>query len=170
MKKKIRYTPEKKFTVKDDGFFGEFYRAEKDQFPGKAIIAFGGSQGLFLLCQWMAEKFIDAGMSTMIIAYHGEEGLPKILKDQPADAVEKAALWLRNNGFEKIGLWGISMGGTLALLAGSRLPDLISCVVSVAPMEMIPQAEDAKRPLEGSAFSWHGQSLPYMKYVPSDGK
>lgn len=170
MKKKIRYTPEKKFTVKDDGFFGEFYRAEKDQFHGKTIIAFGGSQGLFLLCQWMAEKFIDAGMSTMIIAYHGEERLPKILKAQPADAVEKAALWLRNNGFEKIGLWGISMGGTLALLAGSRLPDLISCVVSVAPMEMIPQAEDAKRPLEGSAFSWHGQSLPYMKYVPSDGK
>ena len=170
MKKKIRYTPEKTFTVRDDGFFGEFYRAETDQFPGKAMIAFGGSQGLFLLCQWMAEKFVDAGMNTMIIAYHGEEGLPKILKDQPADVVEKAAFWLKQNGFEKIGLWGISMGGTLALLAGSKLPELISCVVSVAPMEMIPQAEDSKRPLEGSAFSWHGQSLPYMKYVPSDGK
>lgn len=170
MKNKIRYTPEKTFTVKEDGFFGEFYRAERDQFPGKAMIAFGGSQGLFLLCQWMAEKFVDAGMNTMIIAYHGEEGLSKELKDQPADAVEKAAVWLKENGFEKIGLWGISMGGTLALLAGSKLPDLVSCVVSIAPMEMIPQAEDAKRPIDGSAFSWHGQSLPFMKYVPSDGK
>jgi hypothetical protein len=24
--------------------------------------------------------------------------------------------------------------------------------------------------MDGSAFSWHGQSLPFMKYVPSDGK
>ncbi len=49
----------------EDGFFGKFYRAERDQFPGKAMIAFGGSQGLFLLCQWMAVH--SAGMDNLFL-------------------------------------------------------------------------------------------------------
>ena len=44
----------------------------------------------------------------LILPYHGEPGLPKLLKDQPVDVIEKAALWLKAQGYEKIGLWGIS--------------------------------------------------------------
>lgn len=168
MKKKMKYRPQKKFSVAEDGFFGEFYQTENDRFPGKCMIAFGGSQGLFLLCQWMAEKFIDAGMNVLIIAYHKEKGLPKDLRDQPVESVENAALWLRSQGFKKIGVWGISMGGTLALLVGSMFPDLISCVVSIAPMEMVPQAQNSKGPIAGSAFAYRGKPLPYMSYVPDD--
>ena len=103
----------------------------------------------------------------MLIAYHGEEGLPKILKDQPVDVIEHAAEYLLSHGYEKAGVWGISMGGELALLAGSLLPDLISCVVSIAPLQMVMQAEDNKVPIDGSSFSFHGKPLPYVNYVPS---
>ncbi len=108
-------------------------------------------------------------MDVLILAYHGEPGLRKLLKGQPVDVIEKAAMWLKAQGYEKIGLWGVSMGGCLALLAGSLLPELISCVVASAPMEMVPQAEDSKCPIPGSAFSFHGRSLPYIRYIP-DGK
>lgn len=169
---KPKYKPQQTFSIAKDGFFGEYYPATGEKFKGKSLIIFGGSAGLFLLTQVLACMFVDEGMSTMAIAYHGEEGLPKALKDQPVDVVEKAAQWLKNKGCEKVGVWGISMGGCLALLAGSLMPDLISCVVSVAPLEMVSQAEgeNDKHLTRGSAFSWHGKSLPYMKYVPSDPK
>lgn len=169
---KPKYKPQQTFSVAKDGFFGEYYPATGEKFKGKSLVIFGGSMGLFLLTQMLAEKFVDEGMSVMAIAYHVEEGLPKELKDQPVDVVEKAAQWLKNNGYEKVGVWGISMGGCLALLAASMMPELISCVVSVAPMEMVPQAEEklGKNLLNGSAFSWHGKSLPYMKFVPSNTK
>ena len=161
-----RVKPEQTFTMDRDGFFGEYCRAEENAFPGKCVIAFGGSVGKFLLSQMMAWEFAASGMDTLILAYHGEPGLPKLLKDQPVDVIERAALGLKARGYEKIGLWGVSMGGCLALLAGSLLPELISCVVASAPMEMVPQAEDNKRPIPGSAFSFHGEPLPFVRYVP----
>ena len=161
-----RVKPEQTFTMDHDGFFGEYCRAEENAFPGKCVIAFGGSVGKYLLSQMMAWEFAASGMDTLILAYHGEPGLPKRLKDQPVDVIERAALWLKARGYEKIGLWGVSMGGCLALLAGSLLPELISCVVASAPMEMVPQAEDNKRPIPGSAFSFHGKPLPCVRYVP----
>ena len=167
MTKKVK--PEQSFSMEQDGFFGEYYRAAHNSFPGKCMIAFGGSVGKFLLSQMMAREFAASGMDVLILAYHGEPGLPKLLKDQPVDVIEKAALWLKEQGYEKIGLWGVSMGGCLALLAGSLLPELVSCVVASAPMEMVPQAEDSKCPIPGSAFSFHGKSLPFVRYVP-DGK
>ena len=167
MTKKVR--PEQSFSMERDGFFGEYYRAKDNAFPGKCVIAFGGSVGRFLLSQMMAWEFAASGMDVLILAYHGEPGLPKRLKDQPVDVIEKAALWLRVRGYEKIGLWGVSMGGCLALLAGSLLPELISCVVASAPMEMVPQAEDNKCPIPGSAFSFHGKPLPCVRYIP-DGR
>ena len=102
----------------------------------------------------------------MIIAYHGKNGLPKILKNQPVDVIENSAKYLLNNGYKQIGVWGISMGGCLALLAGSLMPELISCIVSIAPLQMVMQAEKAKTPVEGSSFSFHGTELPFVRYVP----
>ena len=108
-------------------------------------------------------------MTVLALAYHGALGLPKFLVEQPVDVIEQAAKHLKRIGYRKVGLWGISMGGCLALLAGSLLPELISCVVSVAPMELVPQGEVRKKPVLESAFSFHGQPLPYAPYVPSDG-
>lgn len=154
--------------MKDDGFFGELMVPEEDRFPHRCMIVFGGSAGSFLLTQLVGDCFMDAGLSAMLIAYHGEEGLPSLLKDQPVDVIEHAAEYLLSHGYEKAGVWGISMGGELALLAGSLLPDLISCVVSIAPLQMVMQAEDNKVPIAGSSFSFHGKPLPYVNYVPSD--
>ena len=169
--KKLAHQAERAFSVEKDGFFGEFYRGIGEGFPGKSMILFGGSAGKFLLTQMLAQWFVEAGLSVVALAYHGEPGLPQELRNQPVDVVERAAQWLHAQGFEKVGLWGISMGGGLALLAGSLLPELVSCVVAAAPLEMVTQAQTTTdHLLEGSSFSFHGQPLPYVPFVPSDGK
>ncbi len=160
---KRKYKPDKTFTIESNGFFGELYISTSNKFSDKCIIAFGGSEGSFLLTQLCADKFKEAGISVMIIAYHGKKGLPKILKNQPVDVIEKSAKYLLNNGYKQIGVWGISMGGCLALLAGSLMPELISVVISIAPLQMVMQAEKFKKPIEGSIFSFHGIELPYAQ-------
>jgi len=49
-----RIKPNQSFSMEQDGFFGEYYKAKDNAFPGKCIIAFGGSVGKFLLSQMMA--------------------------------------------------------------------------------------------------------------------
>lgn len=163
---KRKYKPDRKFTVEKDGFYGELYISTDKVFKEKCIIAFGGSEGSFLLTQLCADRFKEAGISVMAIAYHGKNGLPDILKNQPVDVIENSAKYLLNNGYKKVGVWGISMGGCLALLAGSLMPELISCVVAIAPLQMVMQAEKSKTPIHGSSFSFHGIELPFAQYVP----
>lgn len=120
-------------TVEKDGFHGVLYRPETDVFSGKALIAFGGSDGRFPLTCMLAEIFQRAGLTTLALAYWNAPGLPEAIAALPVESVERAALWLRGQGYENLSLRGTSKGGELALLAGSLLPELISCVVAVCP-------------------------------------
>lgn len=160
------------FTVERDGFHGALYRPATDRFPGKALIAFSGSDGSFPLTCKLAEIFQGAGLTTLALAYWNAQGLPKQIAALPVEAVERPALWLRSRGCEKVGLWGISKGGELALLAASLMPELISCVVAVSPMDMVCQAIDPgkKKPLPGSSWSWRGAQLPYAPFDWSPGR
>ncbi len=160
------------FTVERDGFHGALYRPAADRFPGKALIAFSGSDGRFPLACKLAEIFRGAGLTTLALAYWNAPGLPKQIAALPVEAVERPALWLRSRGCEKVGLWGISKGGELALLAASLMPELISCVVAVSPMDMVCQAIDPgkKKPLPGSSWSWRGAQLPYAPFDWSPGR
>jgi len=164
--KKLKYKPIQTFTVHDNKFFGEFYKAELNRYPGKAIIAFGGSTGTMLINRMLAEQFANAGIDVMIIEYHGQEGLPDDLLNQPVEVVGYAAEWLKNAGYKKIGLWGISMGTCLAVLAAANFPDFISCAVLVSPMHMVTQAEKKNDSgvREGSAFALYGKPFPYAKW------
>ena len=70
-----RIKPNQSFSMEQDGFFGEYYKAKDNAFLGKCMIAFGGSVGKFLLSRMMAWEFAAAGMDVLILAYHGEPGL-----------------------------------------------------------------------------------------------
>lgn len=54
-----------------------------------------------------------------------EEGLPKQFSAVPIDTLEAVAKRLHDMDYEKVGLWGISKGAELALVAGSFLPRLV---------------------------------------------
>ena len=152
------------YRVETDGFFGELYLPAEDRFPGKALIAFSGSDGGLALTRALAGVFQARGLSTLALAYVGEEGLPQGFSGIPIEYVEAAAKRLHAMGYEKVGLWGISKGAELALTAGSLLPGLVNAVVAVAPMNTVCQAFVKGKGivfLPGSCWSFRGQELPY---------
>ena len=163
---RLTLTPKTEFTLKKDGFIGVLYRPERDEYSGKTVVMFGGSDGIYNLTKLIAEQYVKRGMSILALAYWNEPGLPDGFEKVPVEQVEKAALWLHAHGVEKVGLWGISMGAEMALLAGSLMPDLISCVTAVCPTNICSQGFVKKKgvqPLECAAFSWRGEELPWAR-------
>lgn len=155
------------FRVATDGFFGELYHPEKDPYPGKALICFSGSDGGIELAKALAGAFQAQGLTTLALAYVLEEGLPNQFSKVPVDTLEAAAKRLHDMGYEKVGVWGISKGAELALLAGSLLPGLINAVISVSPMNTVCQGfvkDKGISFIKGSSWSFHGKELPYSAY------
>jgi len=91
------------------------------------------------------------------------------------DPFEKAVAWLKNQGYEKIYIYGISKGGELALLAASMIPD-INGVIALSPMHCVWSGLKGNKGLldkkvtDISEFTWRGKDLPCMqailKYTP----
>ena len=155
------------YHVKIDGFHGELFRPVEDKYPGKALICFSGSDGGCEMSKLLASVFQSHGLTTLAIAYVGEEGLPDKFVNVPIDTIEVAAKHLHNLGYEKVGLWGISKGAELALLAGSLLPEIVNAVISVAPMSTVCQGFAKEKGIvfkPQSSWSFHGKTLPYTPF------
>ena len=72
---KRKYKPDKTFTMKNDGFFGELYISTDNIFNGKCIIAFGGSEGNFLLTQLCADKLVFGEFLWVVVLLCLQEAL-----------------------------------------------------------------------------------------------
>lgn len=165
----MKLTPDRRYTIEKDGFFGCKYEPRQNAFHGKALVMVGGSDGYFSLVCLIAEQFVKRGMTVLALAYWNRPGLPAAYEKIPIEPVRKAALCLQSEGYEKIGLWGFSKGAELVLLAGSVFTDLISCVVAVSPINIcgqgIKKGERLKTKgiglLDCSSWSLGGEAIPY---------
>jgi len=109
------------------------------------------------------------------MCYFNVPGLPDNLIRVPVDPFEKAVGWLKEQGYERIYVYGISKGGELALLAASLIPG-ISGVVAISPMHCVWSGLVGNKGLldkkvsDISEFTWRGEDLPCMqavlKYAP----
>lgn len=155
------------FRVGKDGFHGELFCPVKDEYPGKALVCFSGSDGNFELAKKLAAVFQVRGLTTLALAYVNEDALPNRFYHIPIDTLEAAARRLHQMGYEKVGLWGISKGAELSLLAGSLLPGVVNAVVAVAPMSIACQGfmkEKGIIILPGSSWTFHGKEIPYTSF------
>ena len=155
------------YRVNTDGFYGELFLPEEDKYPGKALICFSGSDGGIELAQSLANVFQSHGLTTLALAYALGEGLPDQFSKVPIDFLESAAKRLHDMGYQKVGLWGISKGAELALLAGSLLPELINAVIAVSPMNTVCQGFVKDKGISfvpTSSWSFHGSEIPYTPY------
>lgn len=80
--------------------------------------------------------FSENGISALGICYWNVEGLPNQLIRVPIEPFEKAVQWLKEKGYEKIFIYGISKGAELALLTASLIKD-ISGVVALSPSHCV---------------------------------
>ena len=170
-KPKLKYAPNATFTVDRDGFFGEYYEPKAIHFPGKAMVVCSGSDGSFLLTQLVAEKFYEAGMPVIAMAYWNAPGTPQDVELSPVEYLQKACVWLRAKGFHP-GVWGISLGGLYVLLCASLFPE-IECVVAASPVHILFQGGSFTHGLHfagTSPFSFRGKGLPYVGISDEDAK
>ena len=148
----------KKYTVAEDGFVGYWHPA--DGHAGKAIIVFPGSGADYELTRKGSEFLRNAGWSCLLVAFAGWDGLPEDPVLAPVEYAEKAAMVLKEAGYEKVGAYGISAGAKYAITAASLLPD-ISLVIAASPFDYTTEAFKGTKALNQSTFSFRGEPLPY---------
>ncbi len=152
-------------TPENGGFYGELYEPDGNTYPNKVLICYSGSDGDYESCKLLAKWFCERGFNTFALPFVKMPGLPSEFIRVPVDIVETAAKWLHEYGFEKVGVYGISMGAEMSLLAGS-LSEEINAVIAVSPLYFVSAAFTFKKSqivLPMSVYSWRGKELPHAE-------
>jgi dienelactone hydrolase len=119
--------------VRDRGLVGVFYEP-----PGQgrhpAMLVFGGSEG-GLVDAWSYPGGLSSrGYAVLALAYFGVEGLPPKHSMIPLEYFKTALDWLSEHpavDARRIGIFGSSRGGELALLLGATYPQIATVVAHV---------------------------------------
>ena len=156
-----RYTA----TVKDDGFEGILYPG--DGRKDKVLIVMSGSNGGMSLTTQAARFYDKNGIPALALALFKTKETQKDLSKVPVEYVERAITWLKNKGYQKIGIDGTSKGSEMALVAASIFPDL-SCVIARVPSHFVSEglsgSGKSKAPSGTSCWSYRGKELPFAPY------
>ena len=148
-----------KLCVKNDGFQGALFESSARSF---AIICVSGSEGGLFGAKQIARAFHREGISALALAYFNTRQTPRALCEIPVETVERAVLFLRRRGYERVGIYGFSKGAELALLAASLIPDL-SLVIAASPACCVFEGfTPQKMPAGRSSWTWRGEPLPYV--------
>ena len=156
-----------RFTVEQDGFFGFLHLPERhvEAYSGKAIIVLGGSEGNENIPRNLGARFAREGIAALGLCYWNVPGLPDELIEVSIEPIERAVAYLRQRGFDRVGIYGISKGGELALLAASLMPQ-ITCVVAISPLACAMPGITGNKSLAGkglsdrSSWTWRGEPVP----------
>lgn len=161
------------FTVEKDGFCGFLHEPVADhaaedggvqRFVGKVLIVLGGSEGNENIPRNLGARFAHEGVTALGLCYWNVPGLPTELVEVPVESVERACAFLRGRGYERIGIYGISKGGELALLAASLMPEL-TCAVALSPLDHVMPGITGTGGLVSkgvsarSSWTWRGEPL-----------
>ena len=141
-------------------------------FPGdgtkdKVVIVMSGSNGGMGITKKEAAFYHKNGIPALALALFGTRHTQKDLDRVPVDYVEKAILWLKEQGYKKIGIDGMSKGSEMALLSASMFKDLafvIARVPSYFVSEGLSVKGKSKMPSGTSCWSYKGKEIPYAPY------
>jgi dienelactone hydrolase len=152
----------KRQPVNEAGVKGTLFIPPHDE-KYSAIIVLGGSEGG--IYEPSAAIYASQGYVTLALAYFGLEGLPTSLVNIPLETIERGIRWLDacpQVNKDAIGIWGVSKGAELALLAASKFPK-IKAVVAKSPSSVVFEgiSEDMGRNHK-SSWSYKGESLPFV--------
>lgn len=151
--------------VKNEGFEGVLYQANgrKD----KVVIVMSGSNGGLKITKQVAESYNKNGIPALALALFRTKQTPKELVSIPVEYVEKSIKYLKQQGYQKIGIDGMSKGSEMALLAASMFSD-ISCVIARVPSYFVSEGLSGngknRGPSGTSCWSYKGKDLPYAPY------
>lgn len=149
--------------VRDAGLSGTLYTPGTPG-PHPAVLVLAGSGGG--THDQRAALYAAHGYTALALAYFKAPGRPDHIDDTPLEYFETALRWMHEHlapahGF--VAVSGVSRGGELVLLLGSRFPDLVSAVVAYVPSAVVHgtlRAGSPGKPRDASAWTWRGEPLP----------
>ena len=151
--------------VRTEGFEGILFpgNGRKD----KVLIVMSGANGGMKLTRQAARFYHENGFPALALALFRTRQTPKDLSCVPVEYVENAIVWLKKQGYERIGVDGMSKGSEMALIAASIFPEL-SCVIARVPSYFVSEGLSGsgknKGPSGTSCWSYQGKELPYAPY------
>ncbi len=156
--------------IRDDGLVGTlFVPAGPGPYP--AIIVLPGSGGG--IPESLAALYASYGYGTLALAYFkaGEPGeIPADLASIPLEYFETALRWVQRHpklDSRRLVLNGTSRGGELALLLGSRFPE-IAAVIAWVPSSHVWGGLTPEHGVTGplSAWTWRGEPVAFVPRSP----
>ena len=131
-----------------------------------ALMLFGGSEG-GLPTYYDTQSLTQQGYACILVGYFGTQNTPESLELIPIEYFEKVIQYFEEQADVKgkdIVAWGGSKGAELALLLGSRYPQ-IRGVIATVPSSVVFQGIGG-HPV--SSWSYKGASLPFVPYPDYD--
>ena len=152
-------------TVRQNGFEGKLYTG--DGTKNKVIIVISGSNGGMGITRKEALFYHKNGIPSLALALFKTKQTGEFLDRVPVDYVENAIKWLKEQGYQRIGIDGMSKGSEMALLSASMFPKL-SCVIARVPSYFVSEGLSGKGKSKGpsgtSCWSYKGKEIPYAAY------
>ncbi len=155
----------KKISVRKNGLRGTlFLPSSKSPLP--VIITLSGSNGG--LGEGRAQLLASYGFAVLALGFFAVDGLPPHLENIPLEYFKTAFTWVRESSLvdgSRIGLYGISRGGELALILGSWFPHSVQAIVAVVPSSVIHGNWHTP---PKNAWMYQGKPLPSAPILPID--
>lgn len=160
-----------------DRFPGAFLAKPQGTGPHPVIVLLGGSEGGDVSARSMTPRFLAQGYAVLGLPYYAPvwpgapsafPGLPANFVDIPVERladVRNALCARRDLRCDRIGIYGVSKGAELALLAGS-LVNGFAAIAAIVPTDVVWEGWGAGIAFgQSSSFSWRGKPLPFVPYI-----
>lgn len=148
------------YSVGGDNWDGIFYPSDNKE---KAMIVFSGSDGGLEHAGKHAHFLADNGISALAFALFKTKHTNKTLNLVPIERIKYAIDFLKEKGYEKIGVDGTSKGAEYAFACAIKYPEL-TCVVVKTPSWFYSEGLKGMEPTNEACWSLDGKSIPYTPY------
>lgn len=151
--------------IQSEGFEGICFPAA--QRKDKVVIVLSGSNGGMSLTKKCAQFYANHNIPALAVALFKTKETNQNLDRVPIEYIEAAIRWLRQKGYQRIGIDGMSKGSEIALLSATMFPEL-TCVIARVPSYFVSEGLIAKgkskEPSGTSCWSYKGEEIPYAPY------
>lgn len=149
-----------------EGFDGVLYpvrQASGRPRTDKVVITLPGSEGGLQNAERMARFLHQHQIPALALGYYRTAHTGRDLARIPLEYIEHAIRWLKENGYEKIAVQGISRGAEYAAAAAVTFPE-ITCTILRAPGCFYSEGLIRNNPSGTSSWIFRGEELPYAPF------
>ena len=162
--------PETSAADPKQGFDGILYPAKDPSGTprtDKVVITLSGSEGGLQTAKRMARFLHQHNVPALALGYFRTEHTEKNLSRIPLEYIENAIRWLRAQGYDSIGICGISRGAEYAAAAAVHFPE-ITCTILKAPTWFYGEGLIRNNPSGSSCWTYRNQEFPYAPFQIRD--